>query len=250
MAKLLLLLTLMSLNARGDEFTGHIFNIGKTGDSPLYTQKIQTKQIENGDTQLQTEFVDSTGQIVLKETAEINGSTFISQTIENVLEKKIITGEMHENRITFQTFSLENGEKKLISSHSEKVRGNFVTGALAGNFIRDNWKDLMEGKRISARFAVFEREETIGFSFRKKTEADVDGKPALVIQMRPSSIFVSMVVAPMEISVDKNSKRIIHFKGRTPLKIAKDKNLEADIVFDRQTPSISRATAAEEKLHH
>lgn len=248
MAKLLLLIGLMSLNARADEFVGRVYNIGKTSEAPIYTQKVQSKQLQNGNTQMDATFVDSKGQPILKESAIVNGGSFISQQIENFPDKKIYSAEMKDNRITFQTFTIENGEKKLKSSHSERVRGNFVTGAIAESFIRDNWKDFMDGKRITARFAVFEREETIGFSFRKKAEVDVDGKPALVLQMRPTSLFVSMVVAPMEISVDKNTKSIIHFKGRTPLSVDRDKALEAEIVFERQIPSISRDTASE-KTH-
>jgi len=249
MAKLLLLFSLMSLNARADEFTARIFSIGKMSDAPLYSQKVESKALEDGTTQVTSVFTDPNGQTLMREKAVINGTTFISQEIENVVEKKIYTAELKDQKITFQTFSFENGEKKPVSTHSEKIRGNFMTGAIAENFIRENWNDLMNDKRINIRFAVFEREETIGFSLRKKAEADVDGKPAVVIQMRPTSLFVSMAVAPMEISVDKNSKAIIHFKGRTPLKIDKDKALEADIVFDRTVPSISRNTASE-KSHH
>jgi hypothetical protein len=239
----------MSLNARADEFVGRIYHIGKMSEAPIYSQKVESKTLPDGTTEVTSVFTAPDGHTLMKEKAIINGTTFISQEIENVSENKIYSAELKDQKITFQTFSLENGEKKQVSSHSEKIRGNFMTGAIAENFLRENWNDLMNDKRITIRFAVFEREETIGFSLRKKSETDVDGKPAVVIQMRPTSLFVSMAVAPMEISVDKNSKTIIHFKGRTPLKLDKDKALEADIVFDRTAPSISRNTASE-KSHH
>lgn len=241
---------LTSINTRADQFIGHIFTVGKTNEAPLYTQKVTSEQTPDGLTHVTSQFLDSNGKPVLQEKAIIEGTQFISQEIENFAEKKVYTAEMKDKRLTFQTFSLQdNGEKKFVSSSHETVRGNFVTGAVAENFIRQHWQDFMDGKRIDARFAVFEREETIGFSFKKQSEKDVDGKPAMVIVMRPTSLFVSMVVAPMEISVDKNSKAIIHFKGRTPLKIAKGKNLIGDIVFDRPSLAITRATATDKHKH-
>lgn len=230
--------------ASAEQLTGRIFSAGKMSDGPVYIQKADIENQPDGTTSAKGDILDSDGKTIISEHAVYSGATFISQQIENFKEHKEYRATLHDRRVQFETYDIsESGEKKLSSSRKEVVNGNFVTGAIAENFIHENWDKLMQGKRIDIRFAVFEREETIGFFLKKKNEAEVDGKSAVVIVMRPSSLFVSMVVAPIEISVDKISRHIIHYKGRTPVKTSDDKNFIADVVYDRTTPSISRSTA-------
>lgn len=236
------LLFAFAFHTSGEEFSGKMFGLGKKGDAPMYTQKVWVEHQPDGTTVTTADMSDGAGDVIIHERAVYTGATFISQEIDNKLEHKEYRATLKDKTATFEAY---NEQKQLLSSHHETIHGPMVTGATAENFIRDNWQSIMNGQRVDFRFAVFERQETIGFSFKKKTEADVDGKSAVVLLMRPTSFFVAMIVSPIEISVDKDSKTIIHYKGRTAIKTDKNKNLEAEIVYDRQIPSISRATASE-----
>lgn len=233
-------------NASAEEFDGKMFSVGKINETPLYIQKVHVDHQPDGTTITTGEMLDAAGNMIMSEHVVYSGSTFISQEIQNNLDHKEYRGNLKDKKMTFEVFSMNDGEeKKLLSSKKETVRGPMLSGVTTENFIRENWETLMKGKRVDFRFAVFERQETIGFSFKKKTETDVDGKSAVVLTMRPTSFFVSLVVDPMEVSVEKEGKTIIHFKGRTPIVTDKKKNLEAEIVYERLAPSISRATASQ-----
>jgi hypothetical protein len=235
-----------SLSASAEQLVGRYFAIGNSsGGNVLYTQKAEYKQQPDGTTLLTAETLDNSGKVLIREKAVLNGSQLVTQEIQNLNDKKEYRGSFKDNVMTFETYSVDDkGESKKLSSHTEKVSDDLITGPLAENFIADHWDKLNDGKRFTARLAVFEREETIGFSFKKKADTEVDGKPAVIIVMRPTSVFVSMVVSPMEIVVDKESRKVVHYTGRTPLKEKDDKILNAEIVYERG-PTVTRATASE-----
>lgn len=113
-------------------------------------------------------------------------------------------------------FSYEkNGETKTaIETYSKNV----IIADQIPNFIRDNWKALIMGDNIDARLAVASRRETVGFKFFKEASLTYAGKPSVVIKMKPTSVFISLLVRPVLFTFDPTGKELYEINGRMPVK--------------------------------
>ena len=93
---------------------------------------------------------------------------------------------------------------------------------------------MIAGKTVSTAFSVLELERTVDFKFEKTTEDERLGKRVMVVKMKPSNFFISMLVDPMFLEFDIATKKMVYFKGRTPLKILKSgawQPLDAEILY-------------------
>jgi hypothetical protein len=245
-------LSLLIHPAFGEDQIGRIYFLGKTGGEPAYIQKIHNADNPDGISEHVSSIVDAKGALMITETAKYKGSHLIAQSIDNYQIGKSFTASVDKNEVTFTTYSLKiagdvgrdrsiamatgatTGEKKELSHQSEDISDGFITGPVSLNFIKEHWDQLVKGERVKTRFSVFEREETIGFAFKKKGTEKVKDHDCVILEMRPSSFFVSMLVSPVEIALDMKDKTLIRYRGRTSLQTMKDgkmQPLEAEIFY-------------------
>ncbi len=92
-----------------------------------------------------------------------------------------------------------------------KMKKNFVVGLQLVDLIRANWETLMKGDEVEFHLGVWHRQETIGFDFSKSAADD----KSVTIKMSPSSMFIRAVVSPLYFTLDKSTKKLIKYKGRT-----------------------------------
>jgi hypothetical protein len=69
---------------------------------------------------------------------------------------------------------------------------------------------------VPADFGVFEIERSVPFEFKQKGLAD--GGKAVKIRLQPASLWISMLVAPIDLEVDPTTFEVLRYQGRTPLK--------------------------------
>lgn len=85
--------------------------------------------------------------------------------------------------------------------------------------IQENWKALEAGESTKARLVLIELQDTVGFKFFKDGERKFKGKDAVVIRMKPSSIFIAAVVSPLTFLVEKGGEhRLLYSFGRLPIR--------------------------------
>lgn len=117
---------------------------------------------------------------------------------------------------------------------TETLSPDFVISPLLVNYLHANWNELAGGKTVKARLAVLDRRETVGFQFTKIGEAQAAGRPALVVQMKPSSFIIAALVKPIRMVFDKETRRLVEYSGRVVPKHQVDgkwETLDADVVF-------------------
>src|SRR6185437_9200459 len=97
-------------------------------------------------------------------------------------------------------------------------------------FLRANWDALVKGDTLEARFAAMDRLETVGFKFFKSDEQKRDGRDVVIITMKPSSFIIAAIRSPMTFVFDKETKRVLEFRGQI-LPKRDGKAQDADLVY-------------------
>ncbi len=214
---------------------GHIYALDKAGSKPIFEQKTVVTIAPDGLESQTSKIVDASGKTVMTEQTLYNGVKLISQKIEQLQTGEAWELEVKGQDLIVRTFSLKDGVRKLEDTDSEKVSGSLVSGPVARNFLKENWEQLLNGKTVEARFVVMELGGTVGFDFTKKSATDKE----VVIVMRPSSFFVDLMVDPIEMTFDAVEKRMIRYRGRTPLKTLvgkKWKPVDSEIQYQQEKP--------------
>lgn len=119
---------------------------------------------------------------------------------------------------------------------SEKFLPEILISDMVGPYITSRWNALVNGATVKCRLVAISRAETVGFKFFKESETTWRGKPVLTVELKPSSIIIARLVAPLHFVVEKNSPhRVLQYSGRTTPRILKNgkwEDLDAITVFD------------------
>jgi len=118
----------------------------------------------------------------------------------------------------------------------EALQPDTMIADMMGPFINAHWDELMRGDGVKFRFAVMNRQETIGFKFAKDSETTRYGQPVVRLKMSATSMVYSPFVTPLYFTVAKNGPhRVLDYTGETTPRIiiaGEWKDVEALTVFD------------------
>ncbi len=102
---------------------------------------------------------------------------------------------------------------------TERVGDDLVVGPSLLGFLKRHWDKILKGEKIKARFAVMDRQETVGFEYFKVAEKMVAGRPAIVVKMKASSLIISALVDPLLFTFSKDDATLLELEGRTIVKV-------------------------------
>ncbi len=213
--------------------TAKIFDLKNKTTEPLYTQKINIDR-ENASTySTDSVIVDKDGKLMMTEKVVIRDGKLVSQVVEQLQTQEAWELRVENNTATYQNFKIVNSQKvESGKKQSEKIEGNFLNGPLVEYFIAQNWEALEKGQKLETRFSVLEVSQTVAFDFLKsKQQIAAD---TLTVEMHPHSFFIRLMVDPIFMQFAKDTKKLVHFKGRTPLKTnikGSWKPFDAEIIY-------------------
>lgn len=131
-------------------------------------------------------------------------------------------------------FNYTDGINK--KTNREKFTGEILVSDMVGPCIAAHWDALTKGESVKCRLVSISRAETVGFKFFKESDGAWRGKPVMNVTLRPSSIIIAQLVAPLHFVVEKDSPhRIFEYTGRTTPSIRRNgrwEDLDAVTVFD------------------
>ena len=103
-------------------------------------------------------------------------------------------------------------------------------------FIIAHWEQLLGGTNVKFHFVSLEQERAYVFQLAKESEVSLDGHPVVRLKMTPTNPLVSMMVAPLYFTLEKDGgRRLLSYIGRTTPRVKKGKvwkYLDAETVFD------------------
>ncbi len=223
--------------AQAVNYSATLFEQKSNREKKLYTFQVEDTNPEAGE--FQTTYKDLDGNIVVQEKSTVKGSTLVKTEIEQkqLGQKGII--EVKDDKAFF-TKVMPDGKS---STKEEKLGKTFVAAANFQKFVRDNWSEVAAGKEVEFRYAVWDRQETVGFEIQKIGEDKVGDQPVLTLKMKPSNFFISKLVAPIIFKFAADGSKLLEMNGRVPPK-RKDgnnwKDLDAEVVYSY--PEISTTT--------
>jgi hypothetical protein len=103
-----------------------------------------------------------------------------------------------------------------------------VVGPTLFGFVLQHLDALLAGEAIAIRFAAVERARTYGFTLRRIASDDGVTK----IELRADSWVVRTSIAPMTITFDAATRRVVRYEGRVPPLRDDGRPLDARVEYD------------------
>ena len=225
------LLFLLSAHAtQVENRIARIYQIGKAGSSePLFVQKIRVET--NGDRREAISTIeDPKGEIVMRESAIYVNGLLVEQSMTQLQINERYEVKVENSKATFRKFDINR--KILTKEETQEVAKNFVTGPGIEAFLKTRAEDLAKGDKVLAQFGVFEFARTVEFQFKGLGRSPANEN--IKLRMKPDSMWLSMLVDPIEMEVDPITYQLRHYKGRTPLRVKQGKDwkpLDAEIIY-------------------
>jgi hypothetical protein len=175
------------------------------------------------------------GRVAASEKAVYRNRGLVSYTL---IEKQINAhgrAEIHGNAQAGKgEISMRYVDDGAIHTNVEDLESATVVNDDIVPYLLAHWDELMQGKEVYLRYIVIPRTQTVGFNLVKSGETTWRGKPAVIIEMVPASFFIRLIVAPVYFTVEKDSRQVVEYEGRTTPKIKENgewQALDAVMVF-------------------
>jgi hypothetical protein len=147
-------------------------------------------------------------------------------------------------------------EQGKTSTDDEDFEDGMIVPDQLEETIRASWKRLEADDSVKIRLLLLERQDSVGFKLFKDKERELNGKAAVDIVMKPSSIFIAAVAPSFRVTVEKDSPhRLLEILGRLPVRMPKVnppkkrgdwKAIDARVELDYSTPSEASPDSAAE----
>lgn len=192
---------------------------------------------EKGKQKTITTYLDKKSKPLVREESVYEGDRLLSYSYRQLQFQEEGDLTVKEGKV-FYTFRKEG---KTYSGEESFQEGMFVPDGI-GTILRRSWDKILAGETIRGRFLSVERQDSYGFKFFKDGELKWKEKEAVRVVMKPSSIFISLALAPISLVVEKNPPhRILETQGRLPIRVPEVPNpktrtdwkaIDAKLVFE------------------
>jgi hypothetical protein len=118
--------------------------------------------------------------------------------------------ELAEKKSRVRLVSQEGSSIEINSVEIDKP-GRSVVDAGFDLFVLNNWEALLKGEKVRLDFLALTRASFYGFYLKTQSVADEQ----VVIELKPSSFFLNMLIDPIVLTYDLKTKRLLRFQGLT-----------------------------------
>jgi hypothetical protein len=193
------------------------------------TKKLYTELIDESPTSVKVEIKDLDGKLVFSDETQLDGAKAKSYSIKHLQLNAVAKIEVVDKRVKFT---------KTLGQHTEQaeedLNDNLVVPGNFNSFILEHWAELQKGDSVKMRYAVWDRQETIGFLVKKVGEENLEGTATTLIKLKPSSLVISALVDPLIFNYTMDGKRLLKQNGRVDPKLLKEgrwTDLDAEVYF-------------------
>lgn len=160
---------------------------------------------------------------------------FVSQRFAEYSYVRHTIGERSSVKVKGSQLEFKYQRGSEIKSETLTINGAFATGPAVFSLIQQHLRELRAGKEFEFEFGVLDRLDY--FTFRLNDESRTGSKNS-IIQVRASSVFVRMAVAPIYVTLSKDGK----FRGIAGRSVVMEKignkriPIDADLVVESEVP--------------
>ncbi len=214
---------------------GLFYPIGEKNEKYLFKQVSEIDIKDNLNRETFSEIFDANGVLLLRETASVMNGQIKNQTMDVFQINERYQLDVVDGRAQFKTFDITDIKNpKLKSENNVKINDLFFTGPSLELFIKKNMS-VIKNKAKKLEFGIFELEKTITFDLgpTKKVFKDTDNLVSLKLEV--NSFLFSLFADPLFLEVDPDTAALKRYRGRTPVRIMKNKKLvpfDGDIYYE------------------
>lgn len=238
MIQVLLIIILLAESAVANVETviAKIYPMGGLEGEPLFTQSTEINRESAESFTSKAKIVDNKGQTLMTETVVVKNGALVTQSVEQLQTRESWDLVVQGKTAVYRSFTIDLDKKVLQDENSVSLGEKFINGPMIEIFVSKNWQELLDGKSVKADFSVLELARAVTFDFSKENMSVRNGKKVVVLKMVPANFVISMFVKPLILEFDIDRKRLVYFKGRTPLKEGKaaQRPLEAEILYENR----------------
>ncbi|MCX7809621.1 MAG: hypothetical protein N2247_01810 [Leptospiraceae bacterium] len=137
-------------------------------------------------------------------------------------------GSVYENN-QFKIYFIENNKKNI--SKSFPFKENIVLDSGFHKFIQNHFDELLNNKTLTIEFAVPSRLTLISFKVYKVKEYQKDNKKIIRFIFEVDNFVFRLLVKPIYIDYDKESKELLQYTGISNLYDENNKAYNVKIIF-------------------
>ena len=153
-------------------------------------------------------------------TRDTNGHVVVTQAAEHDSSYRVVSANLIQRQTGLSALVRVVGNRATYTrvqggrtDHStETLDLPLTSGPTLFGFIGTQWDVLIAGKRLPIRYAVLERNESIGFVLERVFSSSHD----VTFRMTPSSRIIQLAVAPTYFHFDSATRQVRSYEGRMP----------------------------------
>ena len=169
---------------------------------------------EGDDTEVEVWFRDPAGDLALHERVVYQRGSLVRYESHQHQVNEVYVLSVVDGRALFEV--TRNGETR--ASDEEWTMNTVIIDQLP-DYIRTHWDLLMQDEELPIRFVVMFRGDIVGFKVSLRERIARDGRPAVVLRLRPGNFFVRWFVDAVDLTFSDDDRRtLLEVNGRAPVK--------------------------------
>lgn len=188
-------------------YEGLVYSLDTTRREPMFRYDRRVR-VERGSLVSTHITKNPEGTVVVTQTAHHDSAYRLTRA--NMIQRQSgLSGsvEVKDGELSF--ILIDNGR---VTTATEKLTDPVIAGPTTFGFIVTHWDTLLAGASLPVRFAVLERNESIGFIL-DRVPGNAGG---VTVRMRPSSAIIRLAVKPTYFTFDSTSRKVLGYDGRVP----------------------------------
>ncbi|MFT6122952.1 MAG: hypothetical protein ACJASG_001480 [Oleiphilaceae bacterium] len=201
-------------------FTGKAYDLDS--EHLLYVERHNIKLTAAGEyLSSQVNYFDPDGKLIATKYLDFSDSQTMPKLrfVDGRINAKIEVETFDKKKQHGVRILQERGSERQVSEVKTEDKQTSIIDAGFNLYAMSNWQRLIEGGTLEMDFLALTRSEYIGF---KLEPANLENKAEtghMVLSLSPQNFFISLLMEPIYLTYDINSKRLIRFEGLTNLEM-------------------------------
>lgn len=207
-------------------YVGNAYDLNNA-NSLLYKEEHQLTLINGKPSMREVIYRSSTNELMVKKTNRYSENAsapeFDLQDLRSGYRE-----QAHYNREGGLVLSVQENQQASVQTKTlNTLPNNLIIDAGFDDFVRKHWAELEAGKNVSFSFASAARLDLIDFRLLKKDSNENE----LVLSMRLKSRLLAWLLDPIELTYDKQSQRLMRYRGLSNIQDVNGDSYSADIRY-------------------
>jgi hypothetical protein len=157
------------------------------------------------------EYKDPTGKVIAKKNISFSKNSSLPDfKLEDLRDGYIEGGEIVDGK--YKLIYRKNKNEPIQEKTLEIAPKSVADGGF-DHFIKENWIDLLAGKKIKFQFYAPSQLDSFNFYVKKVKQAEYEGRDSLFVKMEMDNLLLNIFIPPIYITYDIQTQRIVYYEG-------------------------------------